>query len=74
LAGFALIALGVACWPGDAANGRAAAVRALLVYNSLATLYLLILGLGGALVGILLWPAVVAHTIFTVLLARARLG
>jgi hypothetical protein len=72
LTGFALLALGVACWPGvRPAPTRAAAPRALLTYSLLATVYLLALGLGGALVGILLWPAVVAHAVLTLLLARA---
>jgi hypothetical protein len=72
LTGFALLALGVACWPGgQAAGGKAAAIRALLTYSLLATAYLLALGLGGELVGRLLWPAVVVHAIYALLLARA---
>src|SRR5262245_66058930 len=55
LGGFALLALGMACWP-DARPGssQAASLRALLTYSLLATLYLLSLGLGGTLVGRLL--------------------
>ena len=69
LAGFALLALGIACWPrGSAAGGPASAM---LAYSLLAALYLLALGFGGALVGILLWPAVVVHAAFTFLLIRA---
>ena len=45
--------------------------RALLVYNLLATFYLTYLGIGGRLVGSLLWPAVVIHAVLTLLLARA---
>ena len=74
LAGFALLALGVACWPRPAATDKTAALRALLTYNLLATVYLLALGLGGVLVGRLLWPAAVAHATYTVLLARAWLS
>ncbi len=68
IAGIALIALGIACWPGGAA------VRALcgmLTYSALATLYLLYVGVGGEWVGRLLWPAVAIHAVLTVLLARA---
>jgi len=74
LTGFALIALGVACWPLAAASGRAPAVRALLVYSALATVYLATLGVDGRLVGVLLWPAIVAHAMLTLLLARAWFG
>lgn len=72
LTGLALLALGVACWPpGHAAGDRGPAVRALLTYSLLATVHLLALGLGGVLVGRLLWPAVAAHAIFALLLALA---
>ena len=75
LAGVALLALGIACWPAPRpATGQAAALRALLTYSLLATIYLLGLGLGGVLVGRLLWPAVMVHALYTVLLGRAWLG
>ena len=75
LTGFALLALAVACWPDTRpASGHAAALRALLTYSLLVTAYLLSLGLGGTLVGRLLWPAVVAHAVYTLLLGRAWLG
>jgi len=38
----------------------------MLLYNALATAYLLHLGIGGEWVGRLLWPAVVLHALFTV--------
>ena len=41
-----------------------------LIYNLLATIYLLYLGVGGKLVGTLLWPAVALHAILTILLTR----
>jgi len=72
ITGFALLALGVACWP--AARGTsddAAQIRAMLIYGLLAAVYLLLLGLGSDLVGVLLWPAVAVHAAFTFLLARA---
>ena len=62
LTGIALIALGVACWPGTPLVG-------MLTYSTLATLYLLYLGIRGEWVGPLLWPAVVLHVVLTVLLA-----
>jgi hypothetical protein len=62
--GIALIALGVACWPGPAVSG-------MLTYGALVTLYLLYLGIRSEWVGPLLWPAVVLHAVMTLLLARA---
>lgn len=74
VAGIALIALGVACWPGsDAGSSPSGALRAMLCYSLLATLYLAYLGIGGEWVGSLLWPAVVVHAILTCLLTRAWL-
>jgi hypothetical protein len=64
VAGIALIALGVACWPGPPRVG-------MLTYSAAVTLYLAYLGVAGGLSGILLWPAVVLHTVLSVLLARA---
>lgn len=72
VAGFALLSLGLACWPGvDSAGATTPALRALLTYNLLATIYLTYLGIDGGLVGSLLWPAVVIHAVLTFLLARA---
>ncbi len=62
VAGIALTALGIACWPGPPVLG-------MLTYSTLATLYLAYLGFAGGLSGILLWPAVVLHVILTALLA-----
>jgi hypothetical protein len=64
VAGIALIALGVACWPGTPLVG-------MLVYSAAVTLYLAYVGVAGDATGILLWPAVVLHAILTALLARA---
>jgi len=61
--GIALIALGVACWPGPALLG-------MLTYGALVTLYLLYLGIRCEWVGPLLWPAVVLHAVLTLLLVR----
>jgi hypothetical protein len=62
--GIALIALGVACWPGSPLVG-------MLTYSAAITLYLAYVGLVGGLTGILLWPAVVLHAILTALLTWA---
>ncbi len=64
VAGIALIALSVACWPG------ATALCGMLTYSALATLYLGWLGFAGGFAGPLLWPAVALHVVLTALLAR----
>jgi hypothetical protein len=66
--GIALIALGIACWPGTTA------FCGMLTYSAPAALYLLYLGIRGEWVGKLLWLAVAAHGILTILLARAWLS
>jgi hypothetical protein len=63
VAGIALIALGIACWPGPPLVG-------MLSYSVLATLYLACLGFADSLIGVLLWPVVVLHLILTALLIR----
>jgi hypothetical protein len=68
VAGIALIALGMACWPG---SGAAQALRGMLTYSVFVTLYLAYLGIEGKSVGILLWPTVALHAVVTILLARA---
>jgi hypothetical protein len=74
VAGIALIALGLACWPGSEATGTPTrALRAMLCYSLLITLYFAYLGIRGEWVGVLLWPAVVVHAILTILLVRAWL-
>ena len=67
VAGIALIALAVACWPGTPLVG-------MLTYSASVTLYLAYLGFAGGLSGILLWPAVVLHLILTALLTRASIS
>ena len=61
-----LLGLGVACWPGSAADWP---LRGMLTYSSLATLYLVVPGFRRKWVGKLLWPAVAVHAILTILLA-----
>jgi hypothetical protein len=71
VAGIALIALGIACWPGRP-------LLAMLTYGALVSLYLGYLGFAGSASGVLLWPAVALHVILTALLvcdaASARRG
>jgi hypothetical protein len=69
VAGIALLALGVPCWPGREAGSGSA--RGLLAYSLLVTLYLVYLGVIGHLAGILLWPAVVVHAAWMLLLVKA---
>lgn len=59
--GIALIALGIACWPGTPLIG-------MMVYSSGVTLFLAYVGFSG-MGGILLWPAVALHGILSVLFA-----
>jgi hypothetical protein len=68
VAGISLIALGVACWPGGAVTQ---ALYGMLVYNLLATLCFIYVGLVGAWVGVLLWPAAAVHGVMTAALAWA---
>ena len=63
VAGIALIALGIACWPGTPLVG-------MLTYSAAVTLYLAYTGFAGGFSGKLLWPAVVLHAILTALLIR----
>jgi hypothetical protein len=62
ITGIALIALGVACWPGPPVAG-------MLTYSAFVGLYLAYAGLAGSLTGVLLWPAVFLHVVLTVVLA-----
>jgi hypothetical protein len=67
VAGIALIALGIACWPGPPLVG-------MLSYSALITVYLAYLGFADGFAGVLLWPAVIVHVILTALLALSGGG
>jgi hypothetical protein len=64
VAGIAVMALAIACWPGPPIAG-------MITYSGVVTLYLAYLGFDGGMTGVLLWPAVALHLILTALLARA---
>lgn len=63
VAGIALIALGIACWPGPPLVG-------MLTYVAVVALYLAYLGVAGGLTGVFLWPAVALHAVLTIVLVR----
>ena len=67
VAGIALIALGIACWPGSPIVG-------MLTYSILVTLYLVYLGSIAGLTGVFLWPAVALHVVLSFFLSRAYLA
>lgn len=64
--GFALVALGIACWPRPDST---AAVRSMLFYNGAIAVYLAYIGVFISS-GLLLWPAVVFHAVMTALFLR----
>jgi hypothetical protein len=75
VAGFALIALALACWPSRIeAWSPTTALRSLLLYNVMTAGYLGYLGVGGADRGVLLWPAVALHALLALLLGWALLS
>lgn len=63
--GIALLALGVGCWCGSVWLG-------MWLYTALATFYLAYLGIATQWAGTLLWPAVAAHAVLTVLLTTQQ--
>lgn len=65
VAGIALLAFALACWPGSP-------LLAMLGYGAASALYLGYLGLTGAATGPLLWPAVVLHLVLTAALALSH--
>jgi hypothetical protein len=70
LAGVALAALAVSCWPAEGARWPR---HGMLAYNALAAILLLSIGAAGQPVGWLLWPAAILHAVMAVLLAAAML-
>src|SRR4051794_10616464 len=67
--GIALLALGIACWPGkQRRNSDHPAFHGMLVYNALIALYLAYLGTVLHVEGFLLWPAMALHATVALLL------
>jgi uncharacterized membrane protein HdeD (DUF308 family) len=71
VAGLALLALGLVCWPSGS-RGSFAVFLGLLVYNAGVALYLAYLNLREQIGGSLLWPAVAAHGLIALLLVLSR--
>jgi hypothetical protein len=67
VAGIALIALGIACWPGPPLVG-------MLIYSTVVTLLLAYFGFAGGLTDVFLWPAVVLHAVLSIFIGRAWLA
>lgn len=67
VAGIALIALGIACWPGLSLAG-------MLFYSTAVAVYLAYVGIIVGFTGLLLWPAVVLHAILSGSLLRVWLA
>jgi hypothetical protein len=66
--GIALLALGLACWPGGCVGHDSKTFQGMLIYNLLAALFLAYVGTVGRLGGLLLWPCVVEHATVALLL------
>jgi hypothetical protein len=62
--GIALVALGVACWPGPPRFG-------MLIYSVAVGLYLAYLGIAGSANGVLLWPVIALHLVLAALLVHS---
>jgi hypothetical protein len=70
IAGLVMLCLAVGCWP-RAASAESHALAPLLALSVLAALYLIVVGFGGTIGGVLLWPAAAAHAVLAIPLARA---
>jgi hypothetical protein len=68
VAGIALLGLGLACWPPSQGAAGVGAFRGMLVYNTLVSLYLLLIEVRHHVGGLLLWPAVIFHALVALLL------
>ncbi len=69
ISGLVMLCLAAACWP-SASGAEAPALVPLMALSWLAAAFLIVIGLIGANVGILLWPAAALHLILAVLLTR----
>ena len=67
IAGLVMLCLAVGCLPR---SNAAPPLAPLLALSFLAVIFLVVVGIQGATVGVLLWPAAVVHLILAILLAR----
>jgi hypothetical protein len=72
LAGFGLLALCIACWPGARTADLTPAFRAMLTFSALSALYLVYHVVRGGSAGFLLWPAAVTHAALATALVWVR--
>lgn len=72
--GIALLALALVCWMSRREARNAAVIAGMLAYNALVTAYLMYLGFGVDLIGILLKPAIAIHAAMTLLFGYVWLG
>ena len=68
ISGFVMLCLATGCWPRDSESTRHQALMPLLALSWLAAAFLVVIGLIGANVGLLLWPAAALHLILAGLL------
>jgi hypothetical protein len=71
ISGLVMVCLALGCWPRSLDGEDRQAIPPLLALSLLATIYLIYVGTRGVNVGVLLWPAAVAHLILAIMLARA---
>jgi hypothetical protein len=71
IAGIALLSFVLACWLAQREGEERRALIALLFYNAMTTVYLAALGVQNEIVGVLLWPAIVAHVLVAALIIVA---
>ena len=63
-----MLCLAVGCWPRTFEGETQQALALLVALNWLAAGFLIPVGMGGANVGVLLWPAAAVHLILAFLL------
>jgi hypothetical protein len=74
MGGMGLLSLGVACWPRSGTPaGKSGTACGLLVYNVLAAILFIYVGIRGMLIGPLLWPVAGLHAMLAILVARVVL-
>jgi hypothetical protein len=70
ISGLVMLCLSLGCWPlGFEGEGRQT-LTPLLALSRLAAVFLIYVGIRGANVGPLLWPAAATHLVIAILLAR----